>query len=119
LTPEHESTGEKTEREGQPRTEAPLRPNMLLVQAEATSSTFSRLKLDHCVFDGCKLVNSMFHQSNFESSTFSGAELDGTLFDNCSLRGVVLRNCEVDGLVINGVEVGRLLKVFAAGGWRE
>ena len=114
---ESETSPEKPERDC--KVEAPLRPNMLLVQAEATSSTFSRLKLDHCVFDGTRLVNSMFHQCSFDSSTFSGAELDGSLFDNCSLRGVVLRNCEVDGLVINGVEVGRLLKAFAAGGWRE
>jgi len=95
---------------------SPLQPNMICLNADATSSTFASLKAGHSVFTGSHLFNCLHHRGNFEGSEFSNCEFDGTLFDNCSLAGVQLRNCDVDGLVINGVRIGELLRLIVKGG---
>lgn len=92
--------------------ELPLRPNMLLTNARATSSTFASLGAEHCVVAGSNFFNSLFHRTNLEGCSFVDCELDGALLENCSLRGVVLRNCDVDGLVINGIHIGALLRLL-------
>jgi uncharacterized protein YjbI with pentapeptide repeats len=92
--------------------ELPLRPNMLLTNARATSSTFASLGAEHCIISGSNFFNSLFHRSNLEGCSFVGCEVDGALLENCSLRGVVLRNCDVEGLVINGIHVGTLLRLL-------
>jgi uncharacterized protein YjbI with pentapeptide repeats len=89
-----------------------LAPNMLSVNADATSSTFATLTAPHSLITGSNWFNSVVHNSNFESSTFQSCELNGSLLDNCSLRGVELRNCDIEGLIINGVCVGTLLKML-------
>jgi uncharacterized protein YjbI with pentapeptide repeats len=89
----------------------PLQPNMLLVNGNAVSSTFNRLRLDHSVLSDSMLLNCFFNRTNFDGSTFSGCDFDGSLLENCSLRGVELRDCNVEGLVINGIRVGDLLKM--------
>ena len=93
-------------------TPAPLRPNMLLVHAEATSSTFSRVRFDHSVIADSMYLNCRFNQSNFEGSSISGCDLDGAVIENCSLKGVEIRDCDLTGLVIDGVRVGDLLAAF-------
>jgi uncharacterized protein YjbI with pentapeptide repeats len=90
----------------------PLRPNMLLTNARATSSTIASLGAEHCVVTGSNFFNSLFNRTNLEGCTFVACELDGALIENSSLRGVVLKNCDVDGLVINGVHVGALLRLL-------
>jgi uncharacterized protein YjbI with pentapeptide repeats len=91
----------------------PLRPNMLLTNARATSSTFASLGAEHTVVTRSNFFNTLFHRSNLESCTFFGCEFDGTLIENSSLRGVTLTNCEVDGLVINGIHVGSLIRLLS------
>lgn len=95
--------------------ELPLRPNMLLTNARATSSTFASLGAEHCVVTGSNFFNSLFHRSNLEGCSFVRCEFDGALVDNCSLRGVVLRNCDVEGLVIDGIHVGALIRLLRKG----
>jgi uncharacterized protein YjbI with pentapeptide repeats len=90
----------------------PLRPNMLLTNARATTSTFASLGAEHCVVSGSNFFNSLFYRDNLEGCTFLACELDGALIQNSSLRGVVLENCEVDGLVVNGIHVGALLRLL-------
>jgi uncharacterized protein YjbI with pentapeptide repeats len=92
--------------------ELPLRPNMLLTNARATSSTLASLRAEHCIVARSSFFNGLFHRTNFESCSFVGCELDGTLLENSSLRGVILRNCDVEGLVINGIHVGSLLRLL-------
>lgn len=100
------------DREADSQENAPLRPNMLSLNADVTSSTFGTLKAGHSVFTGSFFFNSLHHRGSFESAEFSTCELDGALFENCSFVGVELRNCDVEGLVINGVRVGELLKLL-------
>ncbi len=94
-----------------------LRPNMVSVNGDATSSTFATLTAPHSIVTGSNWFNSVFHNCNFEGSTFQTCELDGSLLDGCSLRGVELRNCDVDGLIVNGVRVGALLKLLLVEGF--
>ena len=89
-----------------------FKPNMLAVNADATSSTFATMRAPHSLVTGSNWFNSVIHNSNFESCTFQNSELDGSLFDSCSLRGVELRNCDIEGLIVNGVRVGSLLKLL-------
>ncbi|HEV3000640.1 MAG TPA: pentapeptide repeat-containing protein [Solirubrobacteraceae bacterium] len=89
-----------------------LEPNMLVLNANATSSTFQRVNLDHCVLSEVLGFNSQFDRCSFEGSTFQGVELDGSVFENSSFRGVELRNCDTEGLIVNGVNVGALLKLL-------
>lgn len=96
-----------------------LAPNMLSLNADATSSTFATMTAPHSLVTGSNLFNSIFHNSNLESCTFQNCELDGALYDNCSLRGVELRNCDIEGLIINGVRVGNLLKLLLLTEGRE
>lgn len=91
--------------------ERPVRPNMIMVNADATSSTVAGTNLSHCVFTETKLFNTRFHKSNFEGTAFDACDLDGAVLSGCSLRGVELINCDVERLVINGVNVGNLLKL--------
>jgi uncharacterized protein YjbI with pentapeptide repeats len=93
---------------------APIQPNMLSINGDGTSSTFSSLKVGHSVFAGSSFFNTIHHRSSFEGSEFSACELDGAMFENCSFKGVELRNCDVEGLVINGFRVGELLKLLIA-----
>jgi uncharacterized protein YjbI with pentapeptide repeats len=90
----------------------PLRPNMLLTNARAISSTFASLVAEHSVLTGSNFFNSLFYRSNLEGCSFVGCEFDGALIENSSLRGVILKNCEVDGLVVNGIRVGALLRLL-------
>jgi uncharacterized protein YjbI with pentapeptide repeats len=89
-----------------------LAPNMLLINADATCSTFATLTAPHSLITGSNWFNSLLHNSNLESCTFQNCEIDGALFDSCSMRGVELRNCDIEGLIINGVRVGSLLKLL-------
>lgn len=91
---------------------APLRPNMICLGADATSSTFSTFKAGHSVFTGSFFFNTLHHRGSFEGSEFSACELDGSVFENCSFAGVELRNCDVDGLIINGIRIGELFKLL-------
>lgn len=93
----------------------PLRPNMLLTNARATSSTFAAFGAEHCVVTASNFFNSLFHRTNLEGCCIVGCDLDGTLIENCSLRGVVIENCDVDGLVIDGIHVGALLRLLRTG----
>ena len=90
----------------------PLQPNMLLVNARATSSTFASLGAEHSLITGSNFFNSLFHQSNLEGSSFVSCEMDGSHLENCSLRGVVINNCDVEGLVIDGIHVGAVIKLL-------
>lgn len=108
-TPTEESSGRL------PVEQLPIRPNMLLTNARATSSTFASLAAEHCVMTGSNFFNSVFHRSNLEGCSFVGCDFDGTLIQNSSLRGVVIDNCDVEGLVINGIHVGALLRLLVAG----
>jgi uncharacterized protein YjbI with pentapeptide repeats len=89
-----------------------LKPNMIALNADATSSTFATMKAPHSLVTGSNWFNSVIHNSNLESCSFQNSELDGSLFDSCSLRGVELRNCDIEGLIVNGVRVGSLLKLL-------
>jgi uncharacterized protein YjbI with pentapeptide repeats len=91
--------------------ETPLRPNMLMLNADATSSTIARTNFSHCVVTESKMFNSRFHESNFEGTAYDGCDFDGAVFSGCSFRGVEFANCDVDHLVINGINVGNLLRV--------
>jgi uncharacterized protein YjbI with pentapeptide repeats len=90
----------------------PVRPNMILSNVSATSSTFTHLDFDHCAFIRTKYFNSLFALSNIEGSTFTHCSLDGTVIENSSLRGARMDNCDIEGLVINGVEVDALIARF-------
>jgi uncharacterized protein YjbI with pentapeptide repeats len=92
----------------------PLQPNMLMLNGNAVSSTFNRLRLDHSVLGDSMFLNCLFNRSNFEGSSFFGCDFDGSLLENCSLRGVELRDCDTEGLMINGIRVGDLLKLAIA-----
>lgn len=98
--------------------EAVLRPNMLSVNGDATSSTFANTNLSHSVVTQASFFNSRVHQSNFEGSAFDDDDFDGSTFTGCSFRGVELLNCDVERMTINGVNVGALLRLLhgTAGG---
>jgi uncharacterized protein YjbI with pentapeptide repeats len=96
----------------------PLQPNMLCLNADVTSSTFSSLSSAHSLIAGSSYFNSVFHRSNFESAAFHACDFDGAVIENSSLRGVELRNCDVEGLIIDGIRVGILLKLMIARGGR-
>ncbi|WP_182903497.1 pentapeptide repeat-containing protein [Microbispora sp. H10830] len=91
---------------------SPLRPNTLLANVNAVSSTFANTDLSHSVLTQVRFFNSRLHHSNFEGASFDGSDLDGATFTGCSLRGVELINCDVDRLVINGINVGNLLRML-------
>ncbi|RZB13784.1 pentapeptide repeat-containing protein [Streptomyces sp. F001] len=99
-------------REPPPETPAPIRPNMLLINGNAVSSTFAQTDLSHSVLTQVRFFNSRLHQSNFEGSAFDDCDLDGATFTGCSLRGVEFTNCDVDRLVINGINIGNLLRLL-------
>jgi len=105
-------SNESTAKGREPVEKLPLRPNMLLVNARATSSTFASLGAEHCVVTGSNFFNSLFQRSNLEGCSFVSCELDGALLQNCSLRGAVLSDCDVEGLVINGIHVGALVRLL-------
>ena len=109
---------EKTQVESPGKTavdKLPLRPNMLLTNARATSSTFASIGGEHCVFTNSNFFNSLFHRTNLEGCSFVSCDFDGTVFENCSLDGVVLKNCSVEGLVIDGIHIGALLRMLLTG----
>ena len=87
-----------------------FKPNMLVLKADAASSTMGWVRHDHSVITQSRYLNCLFHDTNFEGSTFIGCEFDASLVENSSLRGVELRNCDVEGLVINGIKVGDLIR---------
>ncbi|MBT9317729.1 pentapeptide repeat-containing protein [Leptothoe spongobia] len=99
----------------QKATESPLRPNMVVVKADATSSTFCKVNSSHSIIHETSYFNCRFNRANFEGSAFSGCDIDGAVYENCSLRGVEFVNCDIDGLIINGVNVGDLFKMFVRG----
>jgi uncharacterized protein YjbI with pentapeptide repeats len=104
--------GEKgAQSRGQSDSHRVFAPNMISLNANATSSTFATLTAPHSVVTGSNWFNSVLHNTNLESCTFQNCELDGTLFESCSLRGVELRNCDTEGLIINGVRIGALMKL--------
>lgn len=92
--------------------EGAVRPNMLLQQASATSSTLDAVDFNHCVVHNSSFANTAFIQTSLRGASLTYVALDGAVLDHCSLRGVRLSNCDVEGLVINGVRVGALLKAF-------
>ena len=96
------------------REEAPLRPNMLMSNLQATSSTFDQVDFGHCISNNSKYAYSVFLNTNFKGVSFQRAVLDGCGFQRCSLRGVQIQNCDIEGLVVNGVEVGSLLRLALA-----
>ena len=101
---------EKPEEQPGPR---PIRPNMLLLNADGKSSTLARVDLSHSVLSDVKLFNSRLHQSNLEGCAFDDTDFDGSTFSGCSFRGVQLVNCDVDRLIINGVNIGNLLRLLS------
>jgi uncharacterized protein YjbI with pentapeptide repeats len=89
-----------------------IRPNMLVIGQDATSSTFAGNRFDHSVLMESTFFNSRFVNGNFEGVAFDNVSFDGAIATNCSLRGVELRNCDVDSLIINGVNIGHVLKLL-------
>lgn len=87
----------------------PLRPNMLVVNADARSSTIADVDLSHSVLSRVRLFNSRLHEINLEGAALDAADLDGAIFTGCSFRAVELVNCDVERLVINGINVGTVL----------
>jgi uncharacterized protein YjbI with pentapeptide repeats len=96
------------------REEAPLRPNALMSNLDATSSTFDQIGFGHCIFNNLTFTNSLFFNADFKGVSFQRTSFDGTGFQRCSLRGVQIQNCDIEGLVINGIEVGALLNRLIA-----
>jgi uncharacterized protein YjbI with pentapeptide repeats len=97
------------ENEGEDRV---LRPNMLLANGNATSSTLVNIDFSHSVMTRLAAFNARIHTSNFEGAAFDEGDFDGAIFTGCSMRGVELVNCDVDHLVVNGVNVGNLLRLL-------
>lgn len=91
---------------------SPVRPNMLVANASAVSSTFSNTDFSHSVLTQVRFFNSRLHDANFEGTSFDGVDFDGATLTGCSLRGVRLINCDVDQLVVNGINVGSLLRLL-------
>src|SRR5436309_2971696 len=89
----------------------PIRPNMLMLNADGTSSTVARTSFAHSVLTQNQFFNSRFHQTNMEGCAFDECDIDGSVFSGCSFRGVELVNCDVDRLIINGVNIGSLLRI--------
>jgi uncharacterized protein YjbI with pentapeptide repeats len=90
----------------------PIRPNMLMLNADGRSSTLARTDFSHSVLTEMRFFNGRIHQSNFEGCAFDDVDLDGSTFSGCSFRGVELINCDVDQLVINGVNVGSMMRLL-------
>jgi uncharacterized protein YjbI with pentapeptide repeats len=107
-------TGAEPSREPMSAGRPHLQPNILMINGNAVSSTFDKLRLDHSVLGDSRLLNCLFNRTNFEGSSFHGCDFDGSLLENCSLRGVELRDCDTEGLVINGIRVGDLFKLAMA-----
>lgn len=97
---------------------APIRPNMLVVNGNGTCSTLARVDWSHSILTQVKLFNSRIHQSNFESCSFDDCDFDGATFSGCSLRGVEFINCDLDRVIVNGMNIGALLRLISgpAGG---
>lgn len=93
--------------------DAPVRPNMLMLNADARSSTFARADFSHSIMSELRFFNSRIHQSNLEGCAFDDSDFDGTTFSGCSFRGVQLVNCDVDHMVINGVNIGNLMRMLS------
>lgn len=89
-----------------------FRPNMILVNGNATSSTFANANFSHSILTQSSFFNSRLHQSNFEGAAFDDADFDGATFTGCSFRGVEMVNCDVERLTINGINVGALLRLL-------
>lgn len=96
--------------EGTRGTEQPLRPNMLLSNLKATSSTLDRVQFDHCIFNNSDFGDSLFKDVNIKAVSFQQVSFDGSGFQRCSLRGAQFQDCNIEGLVINGIRVGDLLR---------
>jgi uncharacterized protein YjbI with pentapeptide repeats len=90
----------------------PIQPNMLMLNADARSSTIAKTVFSHSVFTEIAAFNSRFHESNFEGTSFDGCDFDGAVFSGCSFRGVEFANCDVDHLIINGINIGNLLRIM-------
>ena len=90
----------------------PIRPNMLMLNADGRSSTLARTDFSHSVLTELKLFNSRVHQSNLEGCAFDETDFDGSTFSGCSFRGVELVNCDVDRLIINGINIGNLMRLL-------
>jgi uncharacterized protein YjbI with pentapeptide repeats len=97
----------------------PLRPNMLLSNMKATSSTLDQVQFDHCIFNNSDFADSLFKDINIRSVSFQQAMFDGSGFQRCSLRGVQFQDCNIEGLVINGIRIGDLLRRIAFDGGSE
>jgi uncharacterized protein YjbI with pentapeptide repeats len=108
-----EHPGEKGREE---RGKRPIRPNMLMLNADGRSSTLARTDFSHSVLTELKLFNSRIHQSNLEGCSFDETDFDGSTFSGCSFRGVEFVNCDVDRLIINGVNIGNLLRLLTGHG---
>jgi uncharacterized protein YjbI with pentapeptide repeats len=91
----------------------PIRPNMMMLNADGRSSTLARTDFSHSVLSEMRLFNSRVHQSNLEGCAFDDCDLDGSTFSGCSFRGVQLINCDVDHMTINGVNVGSLMHLLS------
>jgi len=89
----------------------PIRPNMMMLNANGISSTLAKTDFSHSVLTEVKLFNSRIHQSNIEGCAFDECDFDGTTFSGCSFRGVELINCDIDRLTINGLNIGNLLQI--------
>lgn len=92
---------------------APIRPNMMILNADGRSSTVARTDLSHSVMSELRFFNTRIHQSNFEGCAFDDCDFDGTTISGSSFRGVQLVNCDVDHMVINGVNIGSLMRLLS------
>lgn len=102
-----ESDGKTVDTEKQP-----LRPNMLISNASATSSTIVKTNFSHCLFSEGNFFNSRFNGLNIENTSFDSCDFDGAIFQGCSLRTVEFVNCDVDRMIINGINIGNLLRLL-------
>lgn len=100
-----------------PEEEAPpIRPNMLMLNADGRSSSIAQSNFSHSIVGQTKFFNSRFHQSNFEATSWDECDFDGSTFTACSFAGAEFVDCDVEQLVINGINIGNLMRLMRGEG---